>query len=1732
MGKEQLNIEPSIHDNLVNYYSDKHYNGEHKDKIKEKLLSDPSSFQQALSEIHQDKYSDLDFEDFKIKYKSLYGDPFEKKTGSQPSLKPSVENKPYQPVSLEFENSMNKLKSASQPKTEPVQILKQEPKKDISEYNLGTPKREIATESTSIEKPITPESKVELKQQGYEAQKQVESEDIQKRDEERIETEAIDNGQGRASSNFGTFSQQLFSLPGDLLQTYAVATDQLARLFEYGGAEGVRGDIKEQAASKAADWYRESLKELYPDNPAYQDELGTKVSSALGQLGSLVLTGAATPTKAATSELQALTKESNLASLAMAEGKKTIATPPALAGAIQTGISEYNQAKASGASDDEAADAFIKNATVGGILESIPIMKFYKRLDKTTGGGLKAVLRNGATQGIEEMTTEVAQQFYSNVNASQTFDKTREWYDGMTESGGIGFGLGFLLGAMGTSLRKKQAEAKTPEEKAEIQKTIDFVNEKSGELNAKQQEIDRATNGETETRVEQPVSEDVQNQPVSETGIPEADKGVIDVTNLEEVIPRISEEVKNQGLSNSTIDAIDTEISSVSNKANSFDLELQKQDLYKQLDNPELPADQRGIIEAQINALESTIQNEEVTQDQEGQAKTEAIPVQEGQGLEEKPVVTQAKPEVVQESIPQTESGVQEPTPQVEETETPETKKRKFTQQVLNDPDISEEFKQGISEDTINYVPTTNDLNNKEADAFIEANGLDSALDKITDTGNGMKPKARVSVANKLIKQYNSLAKQNEANPEEQNRYLDRAIRTVDSIAKYLTELGQGVQAAAMYSRLSPEGILRYVQKEFQKTRKEKLDRVAPKLKKKKEALDQINQEAVEKVLSGKVKKIIESKVQNASENRKKAIKKANDFLEKLKIDTKGKAFDVTAGLPIAVWNGAISTIQKSLDLGLTIVEAIDSAVKYVKANHGEPWDEDKFRKKFNSDLGKYEASIDPKGATTKGLKDLDIKISDIVREHYTKVDNARKSLVQKILDNTDLTDADAKEIVSNIEQEFNRLTTEAKRKALIKGLSAKSILPGSNKEKQFYNEIIEMSNLGALSEKEWNDFYAKKFDLPELKPEQAKKLMELSDRVQKSKEGEQKVKATQDLLAYQEKLKGVNWADVGSSIWYANILSGLSTQTTNAYSGFMEVMGELAVSAIQNPKNTGFLLSNLFQGWGRGGLLGLDVFRTGYQPDKGSKIETPANLERIKFKGGKWNPFNYSKYVSRLMTAVDILHYSGIKQMRSAELALAMAQKEGKDKPTKEIKKRAIEILNNSKERIAEAKKQAEEEGLKGKDLKRRVFELVEQSRPEKLNEDAADFAAHGTFNYEPEGVVGALASALNGASAYMREVTGVNPLQFIVPFTRVVANVTNRSLDWTPHGYVRWLKGGMGSGKLDETAIGEKLGIKSNRWSTKYDADQKQRALIKATLGTMAMAALWAMSDEEEGVIQITADGTGDQQKNYELQGTGWRPYSVKIGDTWYNYQNTPLSIPFANIGFARDAMKYKGEKDIESKASIAMFGAVKYLMDMNFLSSLSGFFAAFGKNNPNGGEDFMNKINKEAARTAKGFIVPNAFTQASKSLQEIYEMPTKRADSVLEEFVRDMPGLRDDLGNMYNTLGEPVVPDQLRKFLPFKAKSDENNKVWDLIIENRAWIGYPSKSTIIYDPNTDEEREMTEKEYNKFSVEAGKLTKELILQEYDELKRMSKQEVQDRIIEIKKEAREQAKFNLFNN
>jgi hypothetical protein len=478
-------------------------------------------------------------------------------------------------------------------------------------------------------------------------------------------------------------------------------------------------------------------------------------------------------------------------------------------------------------------------------------------------------------------------------------------------------------------------------------------------------------------------------------------------------------------------------------------------------------------------------------------------------------------------------------------------------------------------------------------------------------------------------------------------------------------------------------------------------------------------------------------------------------------------------------------------------------------------------------------------------------------------------------------------------------------------------------------------------------------------------------------------------------------------------------------------------------------------------------------------------------------------------MKAGDVIFYHPFKEMRMATLALQEARRNGRTKPNAQDNRTIYEAL--MKESFDDAMDQAESEGFTGRDQKIRAYEILEESRPEMAIEEAEAYAARETYNEKPIGTLGTLAEIINSAR---RRIKGFN---YIMPFVNTIMNVANSYMNYNPvFGVTRLIKNSYGWDSKSQTYRA-------------LTAEDRAKIAIKSTIGTLAMVALYSMDDpdDKDSEFEITANGYGDFRKNYELERTGWRAYSVRIGENWFSYKNTPLALVMAPIGFMKDAQRYRKSPNIKEEISILAGGSIKFFMDMSTLSGLADFFDIFSKSNISEQASSIDKGRKYFEKIGKSVIVPNYFTQISRLIQEFTDTPIKRANNISESIIRDMPVLRDRLGNLYDAFGDPVTPKQLEKLIPLNlSRTPKDVDLFNFLKEHKLLVGVPAKSNL--KPNGEM---MTEDEYNKFALQSARQIKARLLREYKIYERMdNKNEIDDWFSRLKSEERRDAKMNLF--
>lgn len=720
-------------------------------------------------------------------------------------------------------------------------------------------------------------------------------------------------------------------------------------------------------------------------------------------------------------------------------------------------------------------------------------------------------------------------------------------------------------------------------------------------------------------------------------------------------------------------------------------------------------------------------------------------------------------------------------------------------------------------------------------------------------------------------------------------------------------------------------------------------------------------------------------------------------------------------------------------------------------------------------------------------LSELEKDINKIVKDHYSIPEASKTSLVNKFIEQAGLEKEEATKLANEIQEEFDRIATRKKQDILYKEKQKLEKIKenldrrGDKTTRTLGDEMIKYSNLGAFDSEQFLDMMAKKLEVDKLTPKEAKDIQRLAERIAKAPEGSPKNAATQELLAYRQNMKGISPLETLQAIWYANILSGPRTHLVNIVSTFFNGMAYFASEAARNPKSIPVLMYGAARGAKRGAYEAWHTVKTGESPIHVSKVETPGTLERQRFIGGWFNPYNYLKFVGRLMVAEDVLQFQALKEMRATQLAYKEAAKNGYKDPFGKGTWRIInEKLLNTEQRSKDAIRQTQEEGLKPKSVewKRRIYEIMEDSRPIEMTEDAYGFAAKGTFNHQPEGTLGALTDAIS-KNIDTWKVGEARPLRFVVPFTRIITNVVNNALDFGPVGLIRAARGKRGFGN----AI------------TEMTPEERKQTIAKASLGIAMTAALQALTKvpckDGHNVIEITGGGTGDYKKDNQLKESGWQPFSISVcGGSYISYKYTPLIFNLAGVGYWNDNEKYgkDSDKSVFEKIQMATYQTGQLALDGTWVKSTSDLMQTISESKPGQLTDGVkNLLSNMALQTA----IPNLYNQSAQQIEEIYGLPKKEAHGFYERLTQHIPIARNSLNDKIDYLGDPVPTD-----IDIFKSERKPDKVKDFLNEHQLWVAPVNKNTVIvFDQNTNLERPATEDEYYEFSKLRGQKIKDQV-------------------------------------
>lgn len=505
-----------------------------------------------------------------------------------------------------------------------------------------------------------------------------------------------------------------------------------------------------------------------------------------------------------------------------------------------------------------------------------------------------------------------------------------------------------------------------------------------------------------------------------------------------------------------------------------------------------------------------------------------------------------------------------------------------------------------------------------------------------------------------------------------------------------------------------------------------------------------------------------------------------------------------------------------------------------------------------------------------------------------------------------------------------------------------------------------------------------------------------------------QRREASLELLNHLRRLKGFQWWELPLDFWYANILSGPTTHLKNISGNAASLGAEVGLQIMRSPQSLPSILEALGRALPRSATEAANIMRTGHDTAArhGGKFETHGALDAVGGTAGKillpW------KLVGRALKAADVMFFYPLQEVKGAQLA---SRESGLPVFGGRRAADVRRVMGWTEQAWQKAADQAKAEGLAGNLAQRRTYELLEQARPETLMDNARDFAFQGTFNNDPYGVLGAV------QRGFERTAREVPALKLIAPFTRIITNITNSGMNWTPVGAWRAARAqglklligrDANTGKLygkqltDPTAVGD--------------------AYARATLGTLALGGLAMAAGqyvfERDPQFMVTGSGPADPDQKKQLREAGWIPYSIKIGNRYYTYQDKTWAAPVAIVGHYMDAVRYRklDQQDALNRAAFALSSSANVIVQSSWLQGLSAIFDQAGRDSV---QNPLKALPQQAIRTAASFVVPNALRQ----VDQLFDPTKYKADDIRGMMLAQLPFARRNNQPDLNVFGEPV-------------------------------------------------------------------------------------------------------------
>lgn len=373
-------------------------------------------------------------------------------------------------------------------------------------------------------------------------------------------------------------------------------------------------------------------------------------------------------------------------------------------------------------------------------------------------------------------------------------------------------------------------------------------------------------------------------------------------------------------------------------------------------------------------------------------------------------------------------------------------------------------------------------------------------------------------------------------------------------------------------------------------------------------------------------------------------------------------------------------------------------------------------------------------------------------------------------------------------------------------------------------------------------------------------------------------------------------------------------------------------------------------------------------------------------------------------------------------------------------------------------AHRRAVSEGLEGKEFAERIADIL-NNPPAELRADALELANYQTFTNQL-GETG---------QAFQKAIQKIPGARLVVPFIRTPTNIIKYTFERTPLAYMS------GSIRADIKAGGARAA----------------QAHARVAMGSMLMMIMGDMATEGT----VTGRGPSDHRQRSLKMGTGWKPYSIKVGDRWYQYSRTdPIGMMMGLGADISEVLTNVNNEDSEMLATAGVLALANNLANKTYMTGLYDFIGAIDPSNQTNSpgkyitdftgsmmpfSSFMRNVTNVNDPIIRDARVP------TQDIKGVDDPVSSFFDTIINNQRKVIPGLSNDLPPRLDLWGEEISRESglgiAWDFIsPIASHVDKPDAVVQTMLDNKIGINRV--------PRAIQGVQLTPEEYSEFAREAG--------------------------------------------